>query len=302
MKWTKQGLVFKVSGEKTWMQSHAVVPFAEHLQDDLFRIYFSTRDGNNKSNLGYIEIDISNPNKILKMTSNAILTPGDLGTFDDSGAMGSCIVNFKDSKYLYYQGWNLGVTVPYRNSIGLAISKDKGKNFKKFSIGPILERNYLEPHFVGTPFVLIEDMNWKMWYLSCVKWELRNGKPNPYYHIKFSKSKDGVNWERKGDICIDFKNDKEWAIARPCVQHTGNTFKMWYSYRGEKPYRIGYAESKNGINWERMDDEIGIDVSESGWDSEMIEYPFVFEHKGTTYMLYNGNSYGKTGFGLAIKD
>ena len=130
MKWTKQGLVFKVSREKTWMQSHAVVPFAEHLQDDLFRIYFSTRDGNNKSNLGYIEIDISNPNKILKMTLKAILTPGDLGTFDDSGAMGSCIVNFKDSKYLYYQGWNLGVSVPYRNSIGLNDRANQFSNVK----------------------------------------------------------------------------------------------------------------------------------------------------------------------------
>ena len=54
---------------------------------------------------------------------------------------------------------------------------------------------------------------------------------------------------------------------------------MWYSYRGDA-YRIGYAESVDGLEWERKDEEAGIDVSADGWDSEMIEYPCVFEHAG----------------------
>jgi predicted GH43/DUF377 family glycosyl hydrolase len=74
---------------------------------------------------------------------------------------------------------------------------------------------------------------------------------------------------------------------------------MWYSYRGES-YRIGYAESEDGIHFNRMDEKVGIDVSETGWDSEMICYPHVFEHNGEKYMLYNGNGYGKTGIGLAV--
>jgi hypothetical protein len=41
------------------------------------------------------------------------------------------------------------------------------------------------------------------------------------------------------------------------------------------------------------------DVSEEGWDSEMMCYPYVFDHKGERYMLYNGNGYGKSGFGIA---
>jgi len=32
----------------------------------------------------------------------------------------------------------------------------------------------------------------------------------------------------------------------------------------------------------------------------MICYPYVFKHKGRFYMLYCGNGYGKTGFGLAV--
>ena len=76
---------------------------------------------------------------------------------------------------------------------------------------------------------------------------------------------------------------------------------MWYCYAIDN-YRIGYAESEDGIAWERKDDEVGIDISESGWDSEMIEYPFVFEHKGRKHMLYNGNEYGKEGIGYAVME
>jgi hypothetical protein len=56
----------------------------------------------------------------------------------------------------------------------------------------------------------------------------------------------------------------------------------------------------DGDNWVRKDDESGIDVSAEGWDSQMICYPFVMDHKGERYMLYNGNGYGRTGFGVAI--
>ena len=77
---------------------------------------------------------------------------------------------------------------------------------------------------------------------------------------------------------------------------------MWYCYRGgENTYRAGYAESSDAVSWTRKDSLAGIDVSDSGWDSEMICYPCVFSHKGLKYMLYNGNSYGGTGCGLAVE-
>ena len=76
---------------------------------------------------------------------------------------------------------------------------------------------------------------------------------------------------------------------------------MWFSYRESVSYKVGYAESENGIDWERDDIKAGIFASTSkGWDSEMVCYPFIFEHKSKRYMLYNGNQYGKTGFGLAV--
>lgn len=299
MKWIKKGRIFEPRGNLDWMVTHAAVPFAERVGEDLYGIYFSGRDRLNRSQPGYIVIDINKPKHVIHMSDKPVLECGQPGTFDDSGAVLSWVLDREDEKYLYYVGWNVSVTVPFRNAIGLATSKDGGCTFAKYSNGPIIDRGIHDPYFLGTSCVLIEGGTWRMWYLSCVGWELKGDRPKHFYHIKYAESDDGIRWERSGIVCIDFKSKEEYAISRPCVIKEDGVYKMWYSHRG-RSYRIGYAESKDGIGWERKDDEVGIDVSESGWDSEMIEYPFVFDHKGERYMLYNGNGYGKTGIGLAV--
>jgi len=298
MRWKKLGLIFCPSGEVEWMRSHAAVPFAENLQGDIFRIYFTTRDKFRHSHTAFIDVNIFNQNEILNLSREPSLLPGSLGEFDDSGAMGCWLTIKDDLRYMYYQGWNLGVTVPFRNSIGLAVGGENG-NFSRFAPGPILDRSMFEPHFTATPCVIYYRNKWRMWYLSCTEWILNNDVPKHKYHIKYAESDDGINWQREGVIAIDYANDDEYAISRPSVIHDGDLWKMWYSYRGQS-YRIGYAESRDGREWKRLDKQVGIDVSTKGWDSEMICYPYVFDHKGKRYMLYNGNGYGETGFGLAV--
>lgn len=303
MNWKKLGKIFEVDKNYDWMHSYSTIPFAENIKDDLFKIYFSSRDRNNISSIGYIIIDINNINNIIEVSSKPILTNGELGTFDDSGAMGSCILNVDNKKYLYYIGWNLGVTVPFRNAIGLAISNDGGNTFSKEFEGPILDRTKTEPHFTASNCVIKDDGVFKIWYLSCTGWKKTDDKIIHNYHIKYAESDDAINWKRDGKIAIDYKDEYEYAISVPRVIKEDGIYKMWFSSRGKKEiptYRIRYAESVNGINWTRKDEEVGIDVSENGWDSEMICYPFIFDHKGKKYMLYNGNDYGKTGFGLAV--
>lgn len=299
MKWIKKGLIFEPQMNFDWIITHAAVPFADSLDKNLCRLYFSGRDKFNRSQTGFVEIDFKNPKNIFYITGDPVLRVGDIGTFDDSGAMMSWLVRDGEYKYLYYIGWNVGVTVPFRNSIGLAISHDGGQTFVKYSPGPIMDRDKYDPYFVASSCVLIENGLWRMWYLSCVGWKLENGKPKHSYHIKYAESVDGICWRKTGLVCIDFISEDEYAISRPCVVKDDNIYRMWYSYRGQS-YRIGYAESLDGLQWERKDREVGIDVSESGWDSEMIEYPFVFDHGTERYMLYNGNGYGQTGIGLAV--
>jgi hypothetical protein len=298
MKWQKLGKIFCPKGEVEWMQTHAAVPFADQLTGNLFRVYFTTRDRKNRSYTGFVDIDILKPFDILKISTVPVLTPGSLGEFDDSGAMGSWLTRNSDTSYMYYQGWNLGVTVPFRNSIGLAV-KNELEQFRRYAPGPILDRSMFEPHFTATPCVVIDGSKWKMWYLSCTEWLKQDDSVKHKYHIKYAESDDGINWKRERIVAIDYANQGEYAISRPSVLRDKETWKMWYSYRGAS-YRIGYAESYDGIHWKRIDSCVGIDVSVEGWDSEMIEYPFVFDHEDERYMLYNGNGYGETGFGLAI--
>ena len=301
--WKKLGLIYNVENNTEWMHSHASVPFAELIEDDLYKIYFSSRNKNNESSIGYILIDINNPKEILEVSEEPVLTKGDLGTFDDSGTMGCCILDKGNKKYLYYVGWNLGVTVPFRNSIGLAISEDNGQTYNKAFSGPIIDRTKDEPHFTASNCVIEDDGIYKIWYLSCTDWTDVDGKKVHNYHIKYAESDDGINWKRDGIVAIDYKDEYEYAISVPRVIKENRIYKMWFSSRGTKEvptYRIRYAESLDGKKWIRKDNEVGIDVSKSGWDSEMICYPFVFDHKGKRYMLYNGNDYGKTGFGLAV--
>ena len=198
----------------------------------------------------------------------------------------------------------MGVTVPFRNSIGIAKSTDNGKSFRKLFRGPLLDRTRDEPNFVASNCVLEDQGIYKIWYLSCTDWfkNTKTGKVTHKYHIKYAESCDGIEWNRNGKVAIDYKDSHEYAISVPRVIRDGDLYKMWFSSRGSKDvptYRIRYAESVDGIHWSRCKNDVVLDVSDDGWDSEMVCYPFVFDHKGKRYMLYNGNRYGESGFGIA---
>jgi len=300
MKWEKLGRIYSPDGSIPWMRSHAAVPIAQSIGGDLFRIYFSARDIKGRSHTGFVTVDITEPGRIIDVSREPILKPGALGEFDDSGAMATWLTPHEGRDYLYYIGWNLGVTVPFRNSIGLAIGEAPGV-FARHTPGPILDRSAEEPHFCASCCVLKDGALWRMWYLSCTEWRETATGPVHRYHIKYATSEDGIHWLRKGVVAIDYACEAEVAISRPSVVRDPDMWRMWYSHRGQA-YRIGYAESEDGIHWTRHDAASGIDVSSQGWDSEMIEYPFVFDHAGRRYMLYNGNGYGATGFGLAVLD
>jgi predicted GH43/DUF377 family glycosyl hydrolase len=300
MKWKKLGLIFQ-PGHYPWMASHAHVPFHETLKGGLLRIHFSSRDQQNRARGGYFDFDIENPHQILNISENPTLELGPLGAFDDSGVVPNSIVEYRGKKYMYYAGWTKTVTVPFHFHIGLAISEDSGHSYHRYSNAPVLGRNYYDPYITGAPFVIKEGDIFKMWYVSATKWEAQEGnKPKHYYTIKYATSEDGISWNTSNHLCIPFK-DEEYAIARPVVYKVDDKYNMWFTYRGgENTYRVGTATSDDGIEWQRADIPLGIDISTEGWDSEMICYAYPLEYKRTLYALYNGNGYGLTGIGLAV--
>jgi len=296
VKWKKLGQIFSPEKNHPWMMSHAANPVAEQVENDRYRIYFNCRDAQNRSHIGSLDLDIGS-RKILSIAGKPILAPGSAGSFDDSGVSIACIVGVHASKFLYYVGWNLGVTVPWRNSIGLAVYNPAVDTFEKFSPAPIIDRNAVDPFSVSYPFVLEDGPIFRMWYGSNLGWGTR--QEDMAHVIKYAESANGIDWERRGEIALNFKDAEEYALSRPFVLKENGIYKMWYSFRGAA-YKIGYAESSDAVHWERKDELAGITSSESSWDGDMIEYPFLFRYANSTYMLYNGNDYGKTGFGLAI--
>ena len=119
--------------------------------------------------------------------------------------------------------------------------------------------------------------------------------------IKYAESRDGMDWPRDGSDRLDFPGAGEYALSRPCVLKEEGRYRMWYSYRGEelsdRLRRIG-----DGRSWERDDEPPASASSESGWDSESDRISVCVRPRRKRYMLYNGNGYGKTGFGLAVLD
>lgn len=307
MMWNKKGLIFVPDGKYEWNKTHASVPTVYKVDGTRLRIYFATRDTQNRTNISFIDVDANEPSKVLYIHDRSVVSSGNAGMFDDMGAMPSHVIDVGDEVWMYYLGWNVRNTIAYHNSIGLAISKDGGVTFNKFSEGPLFDRNYIEPYYSAIPYILRENAVWKMWYLSNTAWVEYNGRSEPFYHIKYAESDNGIDWKREGKVAIDYKDENECGIVRACVLKDGETYKMWYAHRNlqnyredkNNSYRIGYAESSNGVDWIRMDEQVGIDVSENGWDSEMIEYPFVIDVNDKRYMFYNGNGFGKTGIGYA---
>jgi hypothetical protein len=159
-------------------------------------------------------------------------------------------------------------------------------------------RSEHDPFLATSPWVLVEEGLWRMWYASGVRWTPTPRDARPEYRIVYAESADGIAWHPTGRVCIDFESPDEYAIARPCVIRDADGYRMWFSCRGDA-YRIGYAESDDGLTWDRKDVDGGMTPEGNGWESTSVEYPCVFDHEGVRWMLYNGNGYGQTGIGLA---
>jgi hypothetical protein len=303
VKWRKLGRIFVADGHSGWMHTHAMIPIAQPLGGDRVRIFFSSRDVNNRGHGAYLEIDMRDPLRVLHLHAEPVLEPGALGCFDDSGALPNALVRIGGRLLLYYTGINLGVTVKIRNSIGLAEWREDERRFVRLFPGPVIDRTRERPHFVATPEVDWDGSRFRAWFTSCVHWEATADGAKHFYNLEYAESDDGASWRRDGTTAVDFAGPEEYALGVPRVVRDPDRWRMWFCSRaapGQPTYRIRYAESDDGVRWTRLPMQPGLDVSDSGWDSEMACYPFIFDHHGQRYMLYNGNGYGKTGFGIAV--
>jgi hypothetical protein len=297
--WERHGLLAPAPTPQAWAASHAALPIADDAGEDGFVLLFSARDAAGRSHVARASVTGRLGSlAVSEYDEHPLLSPGELGTFDDAGVTTSCVVSEGSRRLLFYTGWSLGMSVPFHLFAGLAVSEDDGRTYARASAAPLLERSAVDPYLTASPCVLRDGGTWRMWYVAGTGWTHDEDRPGHRYHLRYAESDDGIAWRRQGHVCIDFAGPGEYAIGRPCVRKDRDRYRMWFCHRGPA-YRLGYAESDDGLSWHRMDAAAGLDVSESGWDSEMIAYPWVFDHAGVRTMLYNGNGYGRTGIGWA---
>ena len=294
------GLVYTPSGSP-WQISHCLGPFVQPLPASRYRIHFSCRDASNRSRGGWVDLEVGPRGlRVVRTARQPSLDLGRLGAFDDSGALPGCLVADDDRLLLYYSGWTLGRTVPFLFCIGVAESRDGGETFQRLSEAPCLGRNRHDPFLAGAPWVLREHGQFRMWYISATEWRAGVGDAPPvhYYSIKHATSANGIDWETNDRLCRPFL-ENEYAIGRPVVMPTAGGYRMIYSVRRlGGTYRIYGARSIDGLSWEQ-DSDMLLDVAPAGWDSEMVCYGSVLEHPDGAFLLYNGNGYGRDGFGAA---
>jgi len=308
--WKKIGEVFSLRTHgKPWMKSHAMLP-SPLLKENFIRVYFTTREQSGMSRMSFADLDRKDPTRVVHVPDQPILEIGRPGTFDDSGTLTNFVMAHGGKVYLYYHGYNRRVVVPWGNAVGLAVSEDGGETFRKAFEGPIIDRTPEEPYFAVGAWILWEGGRFRMWYSSGIEWlDIGTNVLEPLYIIKYGESDDGINWKRNNVTCIQPLSVHE-ANTRATVVKSKDGYKMWFCFRGSEDfrdgkgaYRIGYAESDDGIAWRRDDGKAGIQLGTPGsWDSLMQAYPAVLEVDGKLMMFYNGNGFGAEGFGCAILD
>lgn len=316
MRWSKLGKVFDPTKHALPNNCHEFAQSPQTLiMSDRVRVYFSTRErdrvGKYLSHVAFVDFD-KRMNNIIDVSDQTVLELGELGCFDEHGIFPVNVLRDGDRVLAYTTGWSRRASVSAEASIGLAISHDGGLTFQKHGKGPILSASLKEPFLIGDAFVARHERQYHMWYIYGTKWKklAKSDPPDRIYKISHATSDDGINWNRNGRQIIADRLNNDECQALPTVFQRHGTYHMHFCYRqahgfrkqSKSAYRIGYAYSTDLITWERNDGKAGIDVSPDGWDSQMQCYPHTFQLDETIYMLYNGNEFGRFGFGLAVLD
>jgi hypothetical protein len=317
MAWRKLGKIFDPTQHKLpnncreFAQSPQALVFA-----DFVRIYFSTRaldPGNGKylSHIAFVDMT-KDLREVINVSGQCVIPLGKPGCFDEHGIFPMNVLRHGGVIYAYTCGWNRRVSVSVDTAIGLAISRDDGLTFQREGDGPVLAASLHEPCLVGDGFVKVIDGVFHMWYIYGTGWKCYAPEqaPDRTYKIGHAVSSDGIHWQKEeARQIIPDKLGAEESQALPTVIDFDGCYHMFFCYRESfdfrqncsRGYRIGHAWSDDLAVWVRDDDNPGLGVSPPGvWDSDMLCYPHVFQCDGKIYLLYNGNEFGRYGFGAAI--
>jgi len=316
LRWRRLGHVFDVREARLpdGFMGFAQAPQALVL-DDRVRIYFSARSvdangGKYRSHVLFADFAPS-LDRLIAVSPEPVISRGGLGCFDEHGIFPMNVVRVGEEIRAYTCGWSRRVSVSVETAIGLAFSRDGGRTFDRVGPGPILSATVREPFLVGDPSVRVIGGTFHMWYIFGTAWRRVPGSsvPERTYKIGHAVSVDGVDWTRdEGVQIIPDRLGPDEAQALPSVVEIDGAFHMVFCYRETadfrtnvaRGYRLGHALSADLISWDRADADLVLTGDAGAWDSDMQCYPHIYEHAGQVYLLYNGNEFGRFGFGAAV--
>ena len=316
MKWRKLGKIFDPTqvdlprGCVQFAQAPQALVFA-----DFVRVFFSTRSveartGKYLSRVAFVDMDKS-LRHVLRVSDDVVIPLGELGSFDEHGIFPMSVVRHEGRVYGYTCGWSRRASVSVETAIGLAVSRDDGVTFERVGSGPVLAASLREPFLVGDGFVRVISGTFHMWYIFGTAWKrfTPSASPDRTYKIGHAMSADGVEWvKEEGRQIISDRLGPDESQALPSVIEIARRYHMFFCFRESfdfrtdpaRGYRIGHAFSDNLTDWIRDDSALLLEGGPEEWDSGMQCYPHVFESDGSVFLLYNGNEFGRLGFGAAV--
>jgi hypothetical protein len=307
-------MIFSTEG-RFWRNNEML--FAQSPQtlvlEDSLRIYFSTRtieDGAQYlSHIAYAEFD--EHFSVIATSEEEVIGLGKLGTFDEHGIFPLHIYADKERILGYIGGWNRKKSVSVDGAIGISKSMDNGITFSRLGDGPVIDSSLNEPFLIGDPFVLRIENVFHMWYIRGSKWleDPDSLRKERIYKIAHATSSDGISWTKgnEGTQIVGDRLGQNEAQAMPSVIKIDEIYYLFYCYRdvfdfrtnSSKGYRLGCVRSENLQDWEHEEISIVRPANSENWDTEMMCYPHVFSWRSRNFIAYNGNNFGREGFGVA---
>jgi hypothetical protein len=191
--------------------------------------------------------------------------------------------------------------VRFQTAIGLDASAD-GLSFERMFAGPVRSTGPFDPYFVSTPSVVRNAGGFRMWYVGGVAWRPVDGTPEPFYDIRTVHSADGLAWSARPATAVALNEPAEAGLGRPHALTYRDGTRLWYSSRsGRGDYRIVTAAlDPDGIAIGAGAPLVFSNPPVAGdFDDAMQCYACVVPHGDDLVMVYNGNDFGRVGFGWA---
>lgn len=305
MGWEDKGLIFKVKDLALWAKSHCYVPTALTLKDRI-RVYAAFWDHDIHGRLGYVDVDMKEPTKILGYAENPIIPDSMPGHFDCDGVTPLSVVAYGEEIRLYYAGWQR-FSQPnkrYTLFIGLLVSDLKGESFERWSSAPIIGPRHEGEHLRTGGYVSYINNRWQIWYACHEKTVMVGEKLVPAYSQKTMKSPDGLSWKWKDQLVFPVEDNKVLGYGRPAIWfHEDTKYHGLFSKRNwDGDYTaIEYGTSNDGYEWMLHPDSAMNFAGSNTCDSQSsVCFPSVIFQDNRILMFYNGNNFGRDGLRLAI--